>query len=285
MADLVTARETQGVRFGFYTDAELRRLSVTRIHSSEQRDALNRPLPGGLYDPAMGPTDQYESCITCGLDYAACPGHLGRIELTKPVYVPALFPTLVQLLRGTCLRCGHFRGDAQKLKAYGTALDLIDAGLLVDAAKVWCWPASLYHDATPISKGPHTSLLYAMCLQWLGAAPGSPSELRSEESLRAWMDDNLSNFAQRLLTKVDIRLCTSFPTHARFVSPRFQAFAFRSHLSTTMQPSGFHSRTVIFTHALSTVLVSGYLLSFRMLCTSVSHSSLGRILSRCPLIT
>ena len=53
----VVVRESKALTYGFYTAAELRKLSVVHVTSSEQRDALSRPLPGGLYDPAMGPTD------------------------------------------------------------------------------------------------------------------------------------------------------------------------------------------------------------------------------------
>ena len=91
--------EAQSVGFSFYSAAEVRKISVVQVHTAEQRDAHNRPLPGGLYDPAMGPTDQYESCKTCGLDYTTCPGHLGHIELALPAYTPVLFPQLVTLLR------------------------------------------------------------------------------------------------------------------------------------------------------------------------------------------
>ena len=132
----VVTRDAESLRYSFYTDDELRRLSVCQIYSTEQRDALQRPLAGGLYDPSMGPTDHYESCKTCGLDYATCPGHFGRIELCMPCYSPVLFPTLVQLLRGSCLHCGSFKADSSKLKPFGNALDMIDAGLLIDASKV-----------------------------------------------------------------------------------------------------------------------------------------------------
>ena len=106
--------------------AELRKLSVVHVTSSEQRDALSRPLPGGLYDPAMGPTDQYESCKTCGLDYTTCPGHLGHIELALPAYTPVLFPQLVTLLRSTCLLCHRLKADAGKLRILADALRLLD---------------------------------------------------------------------------------------------------------------------------------------------------------------
>ena len=130
----VVVREAASVRFGVYSDDDIRRLSVVEVRSAEQRDALNRPLPGGLYDPKMGPTDHYSSCPTCGLDYTLCPGHLGRIELALPVYLPVLFGTLKDLLRGTCLFCHKFRTPSAKLAPLVDALALMDAGLLVDAA-------------------------------------------------------------------------------------------------------------------------------------------------------
>ena len=132
----VVVRESESIRFDVYTDEELSKISVVQVNSTEQRDALNRPLPGGLYDPKMGPTDFYSSCPTCGLDYNHCPGHLGRIELVLPVYLPALFPTLVQLMRGKCLHCHSFRAARGLLRPIVDALALLDAGLLVDAAEV-----------------------------------------------------------------------------------------------------------------------------------------------------
>ena len=132
----VVVREADYIQYGIYTDDELRKLSVVQVDSSNQRDAMNRPLPGGLYDPKMGPTDHYSMCPTCALDYTHCPGHLGRIELALPVYLPTLFPTLVQLLRGKCLHCHAFRMPREALRHLVDALALLDAGLLVDAAEV-----------------------------------------------------------------------------------------------------------------------------------------------------
>ena len=114
--------EAQSVGFSFYSAAEVRKISVVQVHTAEQRDAHNRPLPGGLYDPAMGPTDQYESCKTCGLDYTTCPGHLGHIELALPAYTPVLFPQLVTLLRSTCLLCHRLKADAGKLRILADCL-------------------------------------------------------------------------------------------------------------------------------------------------------------------
>jgi len=42
----------------------------------------------GLYDPKLGPRDSKDNmCITCGLNYYNCPGHIGHIELCVPVII------------------------------------------------------------------------------------------------------------------------------------------------------------------------------------------------------
>lgn len=47
----------EAVRFGFFTDDEVRKHSLVKITNPNLLDILNKPLPGGLYDPAMGPLD------------------------------------------------------------------------------------------------------------------------------------------------------------------------------------------------------------------------------------
>ena len=132
----VLVNEAQAIQYSFYTADELRRLSVVQVTSSEQRDALNRPLPGGLYDSKMGPTDHYESCATCGLDYSLCPGHIGHIDLALPAYAPILFTEMVKLLKAKCFNCHRFRADAAKLQHLARAAELLHEGRLVDAASV-----------------------------------------------------------------------------------------------------------------------------------------------------
>lgn len=43
-----------GVDFGVLTDTEIKALSVKRIHNTPTLDSFNNPVPGGLYDPALG---------------------------------------------------------------------------------------------------------------------------------------------------------------------------------------------------------------------------------------
>ena len=42
------------VEFGFYTSDEIKALSVKQIQNPATFDTLLHPVPGGLYDPALG---------------------------------------------------------------------------------------------------------------------------------------------------------------------------------------------------------------------------------------
>ena len=65
---------------------------MCKVTSSRQRDVMNRPLANGLYDARMGPTDNWDTCVTCGLEYGLCPSHFGHIDLPLPTYTHLLFP-------------------------------------------------------------------------------------------------------------------------------------------------------------------------------------------------
>ncbi|CAI6004571.1 unnamed protein product [Closterium sp. NIES-65] len=105
----VVSRVIEGVGFGFYTADEVRAISVRRITNPLLFDGLRSPAAGGLYDPALGPVDKSDVCVTCQLGYFHCPGHFGHLELALPVYHPLLFSLLVKLLRCVCLRCHHLK--------------------------------------------------------------------------------------------------------------------------------------------------------------------------------
>ncbi|GFH25207.1 DNA-directed RNA polymerase subunit, partial [Haematococcus lacustris] len=87
----VTTRQVAAVGFSFYSDEEVRKLSVKRIIQPVIFDNLRNPVPGGLYDPALGPLDNNGRCATCGLGGTACPGHFGHVELPVPAYNPMIF--------------------------------------------------------------------------------------------------------------------------------------------------------------------------------------------------
>ncbi|KAF8897740.1 hypothetical protein BD779DRAFT_1608262 [Infundibulicybe gibba] len=123
-----------GVSFSFLTTEEIRRISVKQIVNPVLLDDLNRPNIGGLYDPALGPSDRQDVCATCKLTYFTCPGHFGHIELPAPVFHPLFFANMYNLLRGTCLFCHRFKMSPTVLHKFIAKFRLLERGLL-DAAQ------------------------------------------------------------------------------------------------------------------------------------------------------
>lgn len=49
------SESVEAVEFSFMTAEEVRKHSVKQINNPILLDALEEPVPGGLYDPALGP--------------------------------------------------------------------------------------------------------------------------------------------------------------------------------------------------------------------------------------
>jgi DNA-directed RNA polymerase I subunit RPA1 len=111
----------------FYSDQDVRDRSVAEITSSQAFDPTHNPLPGGLYDPRLGPTtkDSDPVCSTCALSATACPGHFGHIELAVQVYHPLLMGDLVQALRLKCLNCHKLRAASRPLAIHRAKFNLL----------------------------------------------------------------------------------------------------------------------------------------------------------------
>ncbi|KIJ44014.1 hypothetical protein M422DRAFT_228619 [Sphaerobolus stellatus SS14] len=122
------------ISFSFLTAQDIRRISVKQITNAVLLDDLNRPNSGGLYDPALGPSDRKDLCSTCRLNYFQCPGHFGHIELPAPVYHPLFMTNGYNLLRATCMYCHRFKARRSVVWKYIAKLRLLEHGLL-DAAK------------------------------------------------------------------------------------------------------------------------------------------------------
>ncbi|KAJ7368540.1 hypothetical protein DFH08DRAFT_831649 [Mycena albidolilacea] len=122
-----------GVSFSFLTGEDVRRISVKQIVNVNLLDDLNRPNIGGLYDPALGPTERQDICATCRLTFFTCPGHFGHIELPAPVFHPLFMGNMYNLLRDTCLFCHRFKVSRPVLAKYVAKFRLLERGLL-DAA-------------------------------------------------------------------------------------------------------------------------------------------------------
>lgn len=120
--------------FSAYSAAQLTSMSVKKITNPETFDSLLHPNLGGLYDPALGPTDKQDVCNTCGLNYIHCPGHMGHISLPLPVYHPLFFTSLYQLLQASCWACHRLLATPTRLAVLQGRLALLGAGRLPEAA-------------------------------------------------------------------------------------------------------------------------------------------------------
>lgn len=48
------ASSISGINFEVHSDEDIRAISVKRVHNTPTLDSFNNPVPGGLYDPALG---------------------------------------------------------------------------------------------------------------------------------------------------------------------------------------------------------------------------------------
>lgn len=124
------SRTVTGIKFEFYTDDEIRRLSVVRVHRQESFDTMGRAVPGGLYDSLMGPSRMSEGpCKTCGRTSVDCPGHFGHVELPFASLNPLLVSLAAKTLAASCWGCGRFRVPPPVETRILAALRFADAGM------------------------------------------------------------------------------------------------------------------------------------------------------------
>ncbi|KAM6592751.1 hypothetical protein CsatA_000454 [Cannabis sativa] len=123
----------EAVQFSFYTDEEVRKQSFVKITSPNLLDNVERPIPGGLYDPALGSLDERTLCKSCGQRSFSCPGHCGHIDLVSPVYNPMLFNILYSHLQRTCFFCYQYRSGPIAVEKCVSQLELILKGDVVGA--------------------------------------------------------------------------------------------------------------------------------------------------------
>lgn len=123
----------KSVKFSFFSDEDVRKISVKKITKDQYLDVMGRPEPGGLYDPHLGPLEETVPCKTCGQYYSPCHGHFGHIDLVAPVYNPLLFNILYNILHRTCFFCHHFRATRKQVETCVSQLELIAKGDIVGA--------------------------------------------------------------------------------------------------------------------------------------------------------
>ncbi|XWS59174.1 hypothetical protein CRYUN_Cryun08bG0099300 [Craigia yunnanensis] len=126
----------EAVWFNFMTTEEVRKHSVLKVTNANLLDFMERPMPGGLYDPVLGPLEDRTPCKSCGLLKLHCPGHCGHIDFVSPIYNPLLFNFLHTIIQRTCFFCYHLRADRTEVERCVSQLKLIGKGDLVGAKRL-----------------------------------------------------------------------------------------------------------------------------------------------------
>jgi DNA-directed RNA polymerase I subunit RPA1 len=105
--------------FSCYSSEEIAKLSVKCLTEPQTLDLLGNPIPGGLYDPALGPLEdfnerywnlsEFSRCATCYMTRFNCEGHFGHIPLSVPILHPLFAKNLYYILNCKCYRCHRLR--------------------------------------------------------------------------------------------------------------------------------------------------------------------------------
>lgn len=112
-------RELAKIFFGIQSAEEIKREAVVEITSSKLSFDDSSSLLSTVYDPRLGSIKNGVECDTCKLDGSECPGHMGYIELNKPVIHPVFLQHVVMLLKCFCRSCYKFILDRERLELRG----------------------------------------------------------------------------------------------------------------------------------------------------------------------
>lgn len=131
------SREAYDVRFTYFSDEEIQRVSVKEISSDTVMAPDGKWTESGLHAPSLGPLesylDKFPVCTTCGMG-KDCPGHCGHIQLVCPLYNPFMFGEMYKLLRMTCLNCHRLKARHDRTAGVVKTLASIAPGELASSA-------------------------------------------------------------------------------------------------------------------------------------------------------
>ena len=105
------------ISFSFLSTEDVRRISVKQIVNPVLLDDLNRPNIGGLYDPALGPSDKKDMYVRCSRVSDGAESRIAvALHADSPTsHVQAILVTLSSLLpcftRSSYRRCTTCLGE------------------------------------------------------------------------------------------------------------------------------------------------------------------------------
>lgn len=124
--------DIKGVQMMFMAEEEIGRLSEVNIKHDDKEEKTGN-LSGTISDPRMYPNSRGVVCSTCLLPEIICPGHLGRIELVRPIINIWAYKQVISVLESICHECGTLLMEPDTAKRYPRVPDRLKK--IADASK------------------------------------------------------------------------------------------------------------------------------------------------------
>ncbi len=112
---MVVTRMVDRIKFSLFSPEMIRKMSAAKITVPDTYNDDSYPIDGGLMDLRMGVIDPGLKCKVCGGTIRSCPGHIGHIELVRPVVHPEFGKKILYVLTSTCPSCKRLLMDDDEL--------------------------------------------------------------------------------------------------------------------------------------------------------------------------
>jgi DNA-directed RNA polymerase subunit A' len=112
----IVSKQVRSILFTMISPEQIKKLGVAKIVTPELYDMDGYPVDGGLMDLRLGTIDPGVRCRTCGGKLKECLGHIGFIELARPIIHLKYVPLVETMLRSTCQECGRILLNEEDLK-------------------------------------------------------------------------------------------------------------------------------------------------------------------------
>ena len=110
----IIRKQVKALKFSLIRPEQIKKISAAKIVTPELYDIDGFPVDGGIMDLRLGAIDPGVRCRTCGGRLKECLGHVGSIELARPVLHVKYIPLIELFLRSFCHKCGKLTLEESK---------------------------------------------------------------------------------------------------------------------------------------------------------------------------
>ncbi len=117
----IIKKQVKALKFNLISPDQVKKISAAKIVTPELYDIDGFPVDGGIMDLRLGAIDPGVRCRTCGGRLKECLGHVGSIEIARPILHIKYIPLIELFLRSFCHKCGKLTLEEEKQKKYSPA--------------------------------------------------------------------------------------------------------------------------------------------------------------------